>query len=155
MKLLLIKVLVLINLVATTAFAEREDTSSGREGGGGDSAEIEFKSIGQQIAKRLEGNLAETFKNVNAELFKSAVESSKVIMTSETLFIDNQERKALNYPRARKIEVFRPKWTELSPNRKVVLAFHEYLGIAGIADENYQISSLLPASLGERGLVEF
>jgi hypothetical protein len=116
-----------------------------RDGGGGDAAEVEFSNIGKQLVTMLQAK-----GNVGFDLtaLKSAVDATQVSMLRHQLFDKGVERDAMNYPTEKQIEVNRAYWIGLQAVPKVELAFHEYLGIAGIEHDVYTISSNLVNVLG-------
>ncbi|HAR41200.1 MAG TPA: hypothetical protein DCS07_00975 [Bdellovibrionales bacterium] len=120
--------------------------AGGDNSGGGDSAEVEFASIGQGIATALrERNVVLDF-DLNA--YQQAISTAQVNMVRHALYQNNTERDALNYPSEKRIEVNRNHWVDLRPVVKVQLAFHEYLGIAGIERDIYSVSRTLVTVLG-------
>lgn len=67
------------------------------------------------------------------------------ISTVAELFLDGVEKDAINHPTLvpPKIVLSRKSWSRLSPTQKRHLSLHEMLPIAGIADSDYKVSSLL------------
>jgi hypothetical protein len=116
-----------------------------RDGGGGDAAEVEFSTIGKQLVTMLQAK-----GNVGFDLtaLKSAVDATQISMLRHQLFDNGVERDAMNYPTEKQIEVNRAYWIGLQAVPKVELAFHEYLGIAGIEHDVYTVSSTLVNLLG-------
>ncbi|OQW48825.1 MAG: hypothetical protein A4S09_13585 [Proteobacteria bacterium SG_bin7] len=142
------RLLIIFSLLASNV------THAGREGGAGDSAEIEFKSIGRAISSKLHDELAGKLPGVDALKFQNAVAETQVIMTSRYLQKDGRKREALNFPNEKKIEVNRPNWTKLAPVRKAILVLHEYLGILGLEGESYEISSTLTSIMTEKSILK-
>ena len=143
------KLLLTIVLLSTTfSYAQQGGV------GGGDSAELEFKAMGQGLAQRLTKDLGSFFPEVSTTAFSQAVKDTKVVMTSLELMLDGSPRDALNFPSEHKIEVNRQKWIKLTPAKKASLAFHEYLGIMGLEHEDYSISDRLLSRMGTSELLK-
>lgn len=115
---------------AASAFAGNE------LGNGGDSFAQEFVAIGQKIAERLKND---PDPQVSSITFLEAVENAAV-STKAKLELRGVEVDAINYPESKRVEINRSRWKEYGIREKTSLVFHEYLGIAGIDDSNYEIS---------------
>lgn len=114
--------------------------------GGGDGYAAEFTKFAYAIVGILK-NSPSTF--ISPSLLKNAIENTRVI-TKERLIWQNEEVGAINYPSTNKIELSREHWRILQGDnlKKLVLVFHEYLGILKIDDSRYQISNKLFENLG-------
>lgn len=113
--------------------------------GGGDAAEVEFEGIGQGIVSAMK----EKDRNLgfDVDALKRAVEATQVNMLRHRIVRENVERDAVNFPTETRIDVNRNQWMTLDPSSKVRLAFHEYLGIAGIETNVYSVSSRITTVL--------
>ena len=116
--------------------------------GGGDPAELEFVSIGQGLMNGIKERGDGALPLIDLSSFQVAVERTTVSMKRSPLFLNGIERTAINHPKDLAIEVNRSEWLRLKPVDKVALAFHEYLGIAGIEHDIYAVSSQLQSALG-------
>ena len=139
-------------LAATLITALPQYAQAGIDSGGGDSAEAEFVNIGRGVAAALRAGKVDLGIDLNA--YEQVVTTTTVSMVRESLFLDGQERDAINYPCEKKIIVNRNHWIPLAPVLKVQLAFHEFLGIAGLEHNGYPISSQLVTALGREKLNE-
>jgi hypothetical protein len=135
----------LFAIIALTAISALATETNGIErGNGGDEISQEFVLIGYELVESLQ---RDPIAGIHAEKLFQAVQNTKVISTSQKLILRGQEVSAINDPSALppRITINQQAWQEMneSSHKKVFLAFHEYLGILGIDDSNYQISSLL------------
>lgn len=105
-------------------------------GNGGDSFAQEFVAIGQKIAERLKND---PDPEVSALTFLEAVEEASV-SSKDRLELRGAEVDAINYPESKRVEINRSRWKEYGIREKTSLVFHEYLGIAGVDDSNYEVS---------------
>jgi hypothetical protein len=123
---------ILLGMIALNAQAGNE------LGNGGDGFAQEFTALGRQLVQSIEARPDPRIADVAP--LKAAVEKTRVT-TSGKLELRGAEVDAINYPAQAKIEVNRARWKEYDVRQKASLVLHEYLGIAGIDDGNYQISS--------------
>ncbi len=114
---------------------------------GGDLYAIEFLGIGQQVLKSLQSHPdADTIslKKLANSLDKTLVES-----TSRPLYLNGVQKDAINYPAQMHILLYRLSWAAQSDlAEKATLVLHEYLGISGIDDTNYSVSTPLITKIG-------
>lgn len=123
-------------LMAVWLFSVASSFAGNELGNGGDGLAQEFVAIGRGVAERLR---AESNPAVSADTFLKIVESTSV-STKSRLELNGSEVDAINYPSSGRIELNRSRWKEYGAREKASLVFHEYLGIAGIDDSNYEIS---------------
>lgn len=127
-------------LWAAVAAAERSGHATGN---GGQSAAQEFVSMGYELAEWLPSRPVE---GVDAAAFRRVVETTRVT-TQAQLALNGALVDAINYPDANepRIELSLNGWERMQGGRhqRVLLAFHEYLGILGVDDSRYQVSSKL------------
>ncbi|HLE01708.1 MAG TPA: hypothetical protein VJB59_15710 [Bdellovibrionota bacterium] len=108
-------------------------------GNGGDSLVFEFLNIAALNYTVLKKGLT---PQVDPNAYRSVTESTNVESTFETLYDkDGMERDALNFPEQRKIRINRVRWNAMTQAKKEILVLHEYLGILGISDPGYDVSS--------------
>ncbi len=109
-------------------------------GSGGQETAGAFVEVGYELVEMLR---AQPVAQVSAEELLKAVQDTKVIAKPE-LFLDGAPVDALNFADASppRIEVSHAGWQRLRRLRheKVLLVFHEYLGILKKNDDHYQIS---------------
>jgi hypothetical protein len=110
-------------------------------GNGGDTAAIEFIEIANQIADILENDPAAP---VEIRRFRQAIASTEVRSTYRRLVLNNEFKDAINYPDIKLIIFNRRSWDLHSDFLwRARLVMHEYLGIMGLEDTRYELSSLL------------
>jgi hypothetical protein len=110
-------------------------------GNGGDEYSQEFVAIGYELVESL---MKEPLAGVDAKMLLEAVEITKVKSTSQRLVLRGQEVSAINDPRTAPptILVNQGAWDRMATeaHKRVFLVLHEYLGIMGVDDSNYQVS---------------
>ncbi len=128
---------VILTVASFQAFAGHET------GSGGDAVALEFVSVAREVYALLE---LHPMLEVSSSQLKVAIQNTKVV-SEESLKLEGREVDAINYRLASppRIEVSRKRWKESEkvPYKRVFIVFHEYLGILGIDDTKYAISSLL------------
>ncbi len=129
----------LLILMAIPAQAGRET------GNGGDAIAIEFKTTALQVVAAINAGQTPMFPEVSTRLLQTAIGETKLTV-KDHVFVNGAEKDAANYPAQKLIEISRTRWLSDS-SRKQALVFHEYLGIMGVDDSNYAISSRLLNSL--------
>ncbi len=128
-------VLVVGIVMSATAFAGGATTV----GGGGDHYSAQFIELGRGISRAL---FSHSLSGVNPELFKRAVETTKV-NSQQKLALNGNIVDAINYPNTKQIIQSRESWDKMAGNwsQRVRLVLHEYLGIMNLDDSSYQISN--------------
>lgn len=122
--------------------AVANDGGATHVGSGGDAYATEFVGLGRTVAKMLrDGRIG--FRGVNSGLFTQHVEMTQVATRDRTV-IGNHEVDAINYPDRNVIELNRERWASYrgDTNRKLALVLHEYLGVMGLQERNYEKSSI-------------
>lgn len=138
------KNLLVIFLVCLASYNSYAD----KDRGGGDSLELEFKGLGLSIAEQLRLMPSQdAIAAINPSKLYDTVKSVRIVSSPTPLFLDGQERDAINYPLLKKIEVSKERWEKLTEEQKRGLVLHENLGILGLQDENYELSSRFFAAL--------
>lgn len=131
---------ILFIATSLSAFAFEEGTDRGN---GGDEYSKSFIEYGLDISEALGQN---PIPGVDAKSLQQAVRNT-FVNSQENLVLRGNEVDAINYPNPQnpRILVSRSGWDRLAstPHRRAFLVLHEYLGILGIDDSRYQISSLL------------
>ncbi len=109
-------------------------------GNGGDRYAGEFVEIGEEIVETL---IHSPRAGIDSTAMLEAIRKTKVV-SKDSLELDGKAIDAINYPLATppRIEVNRDAWDRMKWRRhdKIFLVMHEYLGILGVDDSNYQIS---------------
>ena len=109
-------------------------------GNGGDDYAIEFVGTAYEVLETL---LYYPIKDVDPNQFLNAIRNTE-INSKDKLFNGKYEVDALNYPKLNpaKIEISRNGWDRLDNEleRRMLLVFHEYLGILQIDDGNYRLT---------------
>jgi hypothetical protein len=111
--------------------------------GGGDWYAMDFVFTGRDLVRWLRTAQPPGLPAaLTADAFEKTIDTTFVESTDDKLTIGNAAKDAINYPLQRKILVNREAWnrTEAAFDRNK-LVLHEYLGIMGIPDDKYQISS--------------
>lgn len=133
-------------MLAVTAYPIHA-MAGGMDPGGGDAYAAEFVSIGHQLVRvvtDLKGNnLPFTFQQ-----FEQAIAQTEVV-SLERVFLNGSEKDAVNYPAVPKIEMGRERWDQIEEDagRRYRLVMHEYLGIMGVDDRDYQVSGAIVANV--------
>lgn len=132
----------------------------GREGNGGNEIAMNFterayeaiKQIKAQQSLLFQSNFA--FDKINMEQLMKAVEVVDVFAVDYKLCANENDKNcpdeegfvAKNYPLMSEIHIDVDKWLKLSNEEKTLVALHEYLGILGVEESNYHVSSDLLAT---------
>lgn len=129
-------------------FTSLTTMAGGVTSSGGDSVAAEFTRTARHIAAILE---TEIEAGVSGKAFLNAVEKTTVV-SQERVFLEGQERDAINEPSIKRIIVGRYRWLETANQiaRRYMLVMHEYLNIMGIDDSKYQVSSKVFAANGKK-----
>lgn len=117
--------------------------AGGREvGNGGDAVVQEFVSIARSILAHWERLEFPGGVEVRREQFETAVRETRVDSKDRT-FLGDREVDAINRPDLKTITLSRTRWGTNGTNssKKLALVLHEYLGILGLDDSGYLISS--------------
>jgi hypothetical protein len=125
---------VLMLSISLTAFA-------GKDRGGGNVYEAEFKQIGFQLYGdiRSKGLSAEQigFELIRLEV---ALNEVQVVGTDKPLDLENLPRMAINSPIEKLITFSNSSWMILNSEQKRLLVLHEYLRFVGVDDSEYTFS---------------
>ncbi|KHD89800.1 MAG: hypothetical protein OM95_01655 [Bdellovibrio sp. ArHS] len=107
---------------------------------GGDMDAIEFVGIGQQLVKTLGEHRGLLKFDLNT--LAKAVDETRVESTTKKLTLDGMDKDAINTPSAKRIVFNRIAWAGKGDlDKKAILVLHEYFGIAGVADQKYDLST--------------
>jgi hypothetical protein len=131
-------ILAALILQVPTGQAVTDAPGGGVGSGGGDTYSQEFVALGYDILQRLTLN---PIQEVDINKLSQAVVGTKVTSVDQ-LTLSGKDVDAINYPSAAHIDLSREGWDRLKsePFRKTFLVFHEYLGIMGVNDADYQVS---------------
>jgi hypothetical protein len=133
-------------LLSMQAFAVSGPITSG----GGDWYAMDFVFTGRDLVRWLRDiGHPELPAALTADALEQTVDTTFVESTDDKLTIGNATKDAINYPTQKKILINRDAWSRIeSAFDRNKLVLHEYLGIMGIADDKYQISSKVGAIEG-------
>lgn len=109
------------------------------DGGGGDPNVAEFKSLGRAVVNSISSL---DFAQADVQRLSRSVEKTAVEFKSSVV-VNGVERAAANYPSKNLIEVCVGRWGTFDREQKAKLVFHEHLGLLGISDQDYGLSSRL------------
>lgn len=124
--------------IIMTIFPLLSFSQGGVISGGGDSFSAEFVKIGYDLFQMLENSPIEEISN---DKFLEAVQNTKV-NSAYTVTLNGEEVDAINTPSLNHILINRRRWIDTATDykKRLVLVAHEYLGILGVDDSNYQVS---------------
>lgn len=111
-------------------------------GNGGDFVAIEFVKTAQKVVsllktKKMSRELAEAVAQIDLHVGTTYVTSIRVLQ------LNGKDVDAINYPDENKITVSQIGWYFIKQQEvtsRITLVLHEYLGVSGISDKEYQIS---------------
>lgn len=134
----------------TLILASAVAVAGGKDRGGGNSLEIEFKGIGLTIVNELQSVPQFSTLGLNAVTFRSMVQDLEVI-PSGALTLDGKKKEAINTPSKKQVQVDEENWNQLTDRRKQVLVMHEVLSLLGYQDEqqSYTLTSQFFSILDE------
>lgn len=139
------RLLTLISLALITADLSWGGDESGH---GGDSYAAEFTSVAREAVRKLRPVNESDLSPLDLETLEMVIKETEVY-SEEHLFLNGQEVDAINYPHKHLIRINRTRWKALRNEGTRIgrynLALHEYLGILGIDDSQYQVSHRLIA----------
>lgn len=114
--------------------------------GGGDAYSQNFVQTGWAIYNEL---LMKGQSGISLPALKNAILTVDVVSTEDKLFLNGDEKDALNEPTLNQIKINRQRWQETEQPRRKAIALHEYLRFLRIDDSNYQVSGPLLAGLAQ------
>lgn len=114
-------------------------------GNGGDPMAQEFVTLARSAVDLLESRASQV-PYIDVKAVRDFVDRTSIHLVERPLFsVMGGEVTAINLPAQGLIEINRTRWKSIgdSRRRKMALAIHEYLGIAGYEVNNYRITSWL------------
>ena len=116
-------------------------------GNGGDFVAIEFVKTAQKVvallkSKKMSRDLMEAVSQLQTHVGSTQVTSIRVLQ------LNGKDVDAINYPSENKITVSQMGWYFIKQQEiasRITLVLHEYLGVSGLSDKEYQISLKLAA----------
>lgn len=115
-------------------------------GNGGDQIAIEFVDLATSVLSYLKQVRP---PQIDLARLEKAISTVLVESTDEALVLRGAVKDAINFPEEAKILVNRSAWAKRNNDRtRAVLALHEYLGILGVDDTAYRVSSIALNGLG-------
>lgn len=138
--------LISVILICTDASALLRGRESG--GGGGNSAEAEFRRFAEQAAEAFFERQVITLmgKDFNHKVFRTSLKNIKLTATDQILVLNGKKVSAINYPQRNEIVFNQKNWMSLQADTKMQLVIHEMLGLKyrGVFDDSdYAYSQLL------------
>lgn len=109
-------------------------------GNGGDAYALQFIIFAQKVLLYLQNS---NIKGLDTLALAKIIESAKVESTTRTLTLDGMTKDAINYPSEQRIVFNRDRWVTLLSEERLALVLHEYLGLLGVEQANYEYSKLL------------
>jgi hypothetical protein len=106
--------------------------------GGGDHKAQAFTKIARDAADQIAAKPG--LVQIDLTAFRNAIDSTEVEFTDDELVINGISKDAVNIRQQKKIRVNKSRWSSISARAQSALAVHEYLGILGLEDLNYNIS---------------
>lgn len=112
-------------------------------GNAGDAYSAEFLFSARDVLQRLE-LMAANGRPVHETLKLRAVMETTQVVSEERVYLDGQERDAVNYPSKKLIKVSRVRWKDLRQSTetraRLTLVLHEFLWMSGVDDTNFVVS---------------
>ena len=135
------KILILALFLTTYTFA-------GRDGNGGNEIALRFTQIAANSLNFL-SSPGKNPTNIDLEKLEEAIQKTQVYVVGYKLCADDSDREcpdeagfvAKNYPLKGEILINEGKWQKLSLEDKIRIVLHEYFGIIGLEEGNYNLSS--------------
>ncbi|MFL5812299.1 MAG: hypothetical protein ACJ763_01880 [Bdellovibrionia bacterium] len=120
--------------LSATAFA-------GKDRGGGNVFEAEFKQLGYQTRDEIKAKGLRA-DQIGFELIRLdvALNEVRILGTDKPVTIEDQPRMAINSPVQKLIIFSNSSWMILNPQQKQLLVLHEYLRFVGVDDSEYTFS---------------
>lgn len=115
--------------------------------GGGDAYSQNFVQTGWAIYSEL--LLKKANSNISLPALRNAILTVEVISTDYPLFLNGDEKDALNEPSLNRITINRKRWQENEHPQRKAIALHEYLRFLKVDDSKYQVSGPLLARLAK------
>lgn len=109
-------------------------------GNGGDGYSLQFVTSAQTVLSYLQKY---QFEGIDTNALAKTIDSAKVESTDEDLKLNGMNKDAINYPSENRIVFNRARWNSLAGKERLALVLHEYLGLLGTDDTNYQLSKLV------------
>lgn len=110
-------------------------------GNGGSLPAQEFIATALKISEMLN----ETPESIVSTKFKADFKNlilNVTVLATDRLFLNGEEVSAINYPAKHLIKVSLPRWNQIYYlQERVPLVLHEYLGLMGLNDYNYQMTN--------------
>lgn len=138
--------LVALFLVSFSAFGKDKDGGVDTSGGG-DTRSLQFVMMAKELIKYLEPmekNEKIDLGKIDYAALRKAIETTRVSVTNDPIYVNGIPKEAKNYPRRNppEIVVNAERWDAVNESSKrAAIVLHEYLGILGVDDTGYQISS--------------
>lgn len=125
--------------------------AGGTVGNGGDTYAIQFVDMARKAHDELKKKGSSP---IQLELFINTINTAVIESTDQQLYLNGAIKDAINYPAESKIIFNRKAWQN-APNERTRLLFvlHEYLGLMGVDDSRYNVSSETLKSIAQESLI--
>lgn len=119
--------------------------AGGMDAGGGDAYAAEFSAVAHQLVQAAQDAVG---AGIDATALDEAIAETEVV-SKEKVYLNEIEKDAINYPGLKRIELSRQRWDAIRGDvtKRFRLVLHEYLGIMGLDDREYKISSYFLSNL--------
>ena len=122
-------------ILACSSFAF---ATGGTVGNGGDTYAIQFTNTARRAHDELKNRGSSL---IQLEVFMNTINTAEVESTDQPLYLDGSLKDAINYPDHKKIVFNRKAWQDANERTQLLFVLHEYLGLMGVNDSKYNISS--------------
>lgn len=120
-------------------------------GGGGDTYAIQFIDVARTAHDELKKRGSSL---IRLELLLNTINTAAVESTDKNLYLNGSLKDAINYPTQQKIIFNRKAWKDAANQRtRLLFVLHEYLGLMGVNDSRYDISSEALKNIAQATLI--
>lgn len=114
-------------------------------GNGGDTYALEFITVAKDIYTYLKISQPQS---IPLDKLDRILNEAQVESTDEELYLNKLPKEAINYPAKKRIIFNRTAWLNMKEGLKPTLVLHEYLGLLGLDDSSYAISTAALKNFG-------
>lgn len=128
--------------------AQIRQLDGGQDSGGGNAYEAEFRSIAQDVLRRMTATGSRIDElGFRISDFERAVRDVIVLGTNRVIRLEGLDRSAMNSLNQRVIVFNNQVWSLLNEEQKQMLVVHEYLRFVGVNDSDYAYTMRVVQSL--------
>lgn len=122
-----------------------------RKGNGGDTYAIAFVGTARMAHDELKKRGSSL---IDLDLLLNTINTAVVESTGKKLYLNGSLKDAINYPAQKKIIFNREAWKDTTNERtRFLFVLHEYLGLMGVNDSRYDISSEALKNIAQSTLI--